>query len=311
MTRLLLAVLAAKLVGCGPQEPPELPPSGCADDSGCLEAPRLACRAGACVEPVCAAGSIYVPSGRYVRGCQGSDGDCDASAQPAHTVTLSHGFCLAATELTVGQYRACLAAGHCPPPSPPESLSSLRCSLDQATWTDAAGGSEALPMTCLLWAEAAAACASLGGRLPTEAEWERAARGSDGRAFPWGRSMPVLCDQGVNFAGTDCSGRPWPAAASGRQGAMVRSPFGALDLAGNVSEWVADAFAQDAYGACRDGCTDPLGPTEPAAALLRARRGGSFASRPPELRAYAREFHLSAGPRSDLIGVRCASSPER
>lgn len=253
--------------------------------------------------PGCPAGSSYVRGGSFSRGCQASDPDCASDAQPAHTVILSHGFCMATTELSVGDYRQCLDSGKCPQPP---SSDSLRCSPDLATWTSAAGTSESLPMTCLLWSEARAACAALSGRLPTEAEWERAARGDDGRSLPWGKAAPVLCDQGVNFAGSGCPGRPWPAVSDGRQGVMLRGPYGALDLAGNVSEWVADFYAPDAYAACASGCTDPIGPAASPATGLRVRRGGTYASQLAELRTYARDFHLPDGPRSDLVGVRCA-----
>lgn len=307
-SRLALAI-AATLLACSaaPVDPGDAG-AGCLDDRGCTAAPALACRAGRCVAPVCPQGSSYVRGGRFTLGCQPGDPDCGSDAQPAHPVTLSAGFCLAVTELSVGAYRRCLASGACPPPTAPQTLDSLRCSPDLATWTAAAGASEALPMTCLLWSEAQAACLSVGGRLPTEAEWERAARGEDGRSLPWGRGAPVLCDQGVNFAGSGCPGRPWPAVSDGRQGVMLRGPSGSFDLAGNVSEWVADFYAPDGYATCASGCTDPAGPAAAPATGLRVRRGGSYASALSELRTYARDFHLPTGPRSDLVGVRCAFS---
>lgn len=286
--------------------------SGCDSDAGCAVAPMLACRDRVCVDPGCPQGSVYVTAARFRQGCDNSEAECDSTAQPAHLTTLSRGFCIAEAELSVGEYRACLDAGKCAPPAAPQTLSDLRCSTDHATWTDSAAQNERMPMDCLLWSEADSACAFLGGRLPSEAEWERAARGDDNRAYPWGRGDPIYCDQGVNFAGVACPGIPWSTQTEERQGAMVRSPFLAFDLGGNLSEWVADIYTQDAYSACRDGCTDPAGPTIPITDnTLRVRRGGSFQSPTAELRTYAREFHVATGPRSDLIGARCAFPPAR
>lgn len=214
---------------------------------------------------------------------------------------------MAVTELTVGDYRACLASGGCLPPAPPESLASLRCSSDLSTFTLVAQDQEDLPMNCLLWSEAQAACRAQGGRLLFEAEWERAARGRDGRFFPWGNSTPRFCAQGANFAGPDCSGKPWRITAPTALEVMRSSPFGGMDLAGNLSEWTADYFAEDGYAACAAGCTDPQGP---ALGFLRVRRGGSFASPASELHSYAREFHVPEGPRSALVGARCAFAPK-
>lgn len=277
--------------------------TACRSDESCLSGEAVRCEDGVCVVPRCPAGSRYVPNGRFRRGCTAMDSDCEANAQPAHDVTLGSGFCLAETEITVAEYRRCLDAGRCPVPPAPESLSSLRCSSDRATWTVSGGGDETLPMSCLLWAEAAAYCASVGGRLPTEAEWERAARGRDDRPFPWGRSEPVSCEQGVNYLGLGCSGLPWSAVPGERSGPLLRGAFGQIDLGGNLSEWVADYFDEKAYSSCSSGCADPSGPT---GGEVRVRRGGTFLSEAGELRSYAREFHRPAGPRSDLIGGRCA-----
>jgi formylglycine-generating enzyme required for sulfatase activity len=280
----------------------------CTSDESCLSGDATRCEAGACVTPRCPSGTRYVPGGRYRRGCSAASEDCEASAQPAHEVTIRSGFCLAEYETSVAAYRSCLDQGGCPQPPAPETLASLRCSTDRATWTPDASGDETLPMSCLLWSEAAAYCASAGGRLPTEAEWERAARGRDDRPFPWGRAAAVTCDQGANFAGLGCGELPWPATSADRSGAMQRGPFGHFDLGGNLSEWVADFYDPAAYTACGMACTDPGGPAQ---GEVHVRRGGTFLSPLSELRSFAREFHRPQGPRSDLIGVRCAFSVAR
>lgn len=296
-TVLLVSLAAA---GCSDEPPPDsgsgLP--GCRNDDDCDAQPvQRACRAGQCVDPGCPLGATYVAAGVFTRGCTSNDPDCDPSAQPAHAVTLTRSFCISRTELTVAQYRECAQAGSCPAPS------ELKCSNDFATWTATPAANEQLPMSCLFYSEAVAACAYLGGRLPTEAEWEKAARGRDGRSFPWGRLSPIGCDQGVNWAGTRCPGDPWTATAVNRSGAMVRSAAQAVDMAGNLWEWTADYYAETAYAACSGGCVDPQGPQT---GILRSRRGGSFqSSQVKELRTYYREFDLPEMQRYDGNGVRC------
>lgn len=293
----LLVSLAA--AGCGDAEVAPAPgPVECTKDDDCdAQAVRRACRNQQCVDPGCPLGGTYVAAGAFTRGCGVNDTDCETSAQPVHAVTLTHSYCISRTELTVAQYRACATAGRCP--APPE----LRCSNDLATWTATPATSEQLPMSCLYYSEAAAACAYLGGRLPTEAEWEKAARGRDGRTFPWGRATPASCDQGINWGGTRCPGAPWTASTDNRGGAMLRSAAQAVDMAGNLWEWVADYYAEDAYSACSAGCVDPQGPPT---GILRARRGGSFQStQTKELRTWFREFDLPEMQRYDGNGVRC------
>jgi formylglycine-generating enzyme required for sulfatase activity len=297
---LLLSFAAA---GC----PPELPSSPAADggrpeclsDDDCDAQPVLrACRNQHCADPGCPAGATYVGAGIYSAGCTSSDTDCDLNAQPAHAVTLTQGFCISKTELSVGQYRDCVTAGQCP------AAADLTCTNDRATWTPTPAAHEKLPMSCLFWSEAQAACTHLGGRLPTEAEWEKAARGRDRRPFPWGRVSPSSCDPGANWAGPGCPGTPWEATEANRQGSMLHSASYALDMAGNLWEWTADYYAEDAYAACSSGCVDPKGPPT---GTLRARRGGSFQStQTKELRSWFREFDLPELQRYDGNGVRCA-----
>jgi formylglycine-generating enzyme required for sulfatase activity len=296
------ALLALLLGGCFAEAPSLSAADGgaatCKSDDDCDAQPVLrACRNQRCVDPGCPLDGAYVGAGDFTRGCAPSDTDCEPSAQPVHAVTLTRSFCISRTELTVAQYRQCAAAGQCP--APPE----LRCSNDLATWTALPAGREGLPLSCLLFSEAAAAGAYLGGRLPTEAEWEKAARGRDRRAFAWGRAAPVGCDQGVNWAGTSCAGGPWDASEAGRKGAMLRSAAQAVDMAGNLWEWTADYYAEDAYAACSNGCVDPPGP---ATGILRSRRGGSFQSaQTKELRTWFREFGLPEQQRYDGNGARC------
>jgi formylglycine-generating enzyme required for sulfatase activity len=288
------------VAGCPnmPQSDPDNHLYTCASDDDCDAQPaQRACRHQHCVDPGCPAGQVYVGAGTYTRGCTSQDTDCDASSQPAHAVTLTQGFCFSKTELTVAQYRDCVNAGRCP------AAADLQCTNNTASWTPTAGNNEELPMNCLFWSEAKAACEHLGGRLPTEAEWEKAARGRDRRPFPWGYSMPATCDQGVNWAGGGCSGLPWAETTNNRQGSMQLSQAPAYDVAGNVWEWVADYYADDSYLACSGGCTDPPGPS---VGTLRGRRGGSFESGlTKELRTWYREFDLPEMQRYDGNGVRC------
>ena len=270
----------------------------CKSDDDCDAQPVLrACRNRQCGDPGCPAGATFVAAGSFTQGCSSNDADCDTNAQPVHAVTLTHGFCISKTELSVAQYRDCVSNGHCAAPA------DLQCTSDFATWTPDAAANEALPMSCLLWSEAKAACTHLGGRLPTEAEWEKAARGRDRRTFPWGNTAPVACDRGANWAGPSCTDKPWEVTADGRQGAMQYSASYAVDMAGNLWEWTADYYAEDAYASCGGGCADPQGPS---GGILRSRRGGSFQSPlTKELRTWFREFDLPEDQRYDGNGVRC------
>lgn len=291
--------LLSLLTGCdGIMAANVIPGTACRSDDDCdSQAALRACLGGVCADPGCPAGTVYVGAGSFSRGCDAADPDCLASAQPLSTVQINHALCVSATELSVAQYRACVSAGRCP------GSSALRCSLDLATWTESPAGNESLPMTCLLWSEAESACRFQGGRLPTEAEWEKAARGRDGRMYPWGRLQPLGCTSGANYAGPGCLNQPWSAVSSGRQGTQLYSASRAVDMAGNVWEWVTDYYADSAYKDCAMGCTDPLGPLS---GVTRGRRGGGFQSTQfKELKAWWRDFHTPETARSDSQGARC------
>jgi len=181
---------------------------------------------GAPAEQVAEAGMIGVPGGVFGMG---ADRIGEGDEQPAHPVTVAP-FLLDRTEVTNAEYHACEAAGACRPHD-------TQSSVDNGFGPDEAFRTPDRPISGVSHADAEAFCAWKGKRLPTEAEWERAARGSDGRKYPWGDTPaePRLAVYGAVIT-EDVGSRP--------RGA---GPYGHLDLAGNVWEWVADLYDPYAY----------------------------------------------------------------
>jgi formylglycine-generating enzyme required for sulfatase activity len=211
---------------------------------------------------------------------------------PAHDVTLG-AFHLDPFEVTVSQFALFLsyAAGeyHFHPDQPIERLE----------WGyDAVEGAGALPIHQVTWEAAHHYCLWAGKRLPTEAEWEFAAAGTEARTYPWGDDGPN-CDRAAYFTSTThCEEGP---IAVGLHPVGV-TPDGVYDLAGNVAEWVADR-----YGDYPDGAqTDPTGPDE---GNLRVIRGGGFLEWSQALRTHTRRGADPAA-RSANVGFRCAWSEE-
>jgi eukaryotic-like serine/threonine-protein kinase len=163
---------------------------------------------------------VLIPAGPFVRGSTRA-----LDERPVQTKKLP-AYRIDRTEVTRGMYAACVAARRCPAPA----------GVDLAVDRD-------LPMTNVTFNEARAFCSFAGGRLPSEDEWEKAARGTDGREFPWGND--VACDKANwgNFDGEGpCRGKnPGRPEVVGTRPAGA-SPYGVLDLAGNVWEWVAGRY---------------------------------------------------------------------
>jgi formylglycine-generating enzyme required for sulfatase activity len=264
---------------------------GAASEGSPAATPRISAHSVAALaapRPALKIDRVRIPAGPFVRGStRGADDE-----RPARTVTLSS-FLIDRTEVTQAMYARCVAAGRCPP----------RGRIGPKLQED-----PDLPMTDVSWHEARTFCAFAAGRLPTEAEWEKAARGSDGREYPWGAEADCTRANWGNFGGEGpCAGRsenPGAPVAVGRypNGA---SPYGVLDLAGNVWEWVDDRYAL-AWGE-----PPPVPPThgDPGADQpRRVVRGGSCCSYFVPPRAANRNGWAPDHRDADL-GFRCAAGP--
>ena len=214
---------------------------------------------------------VRIPAGAFDMGCVPGDDRCGGDEHPRHHVLISKPFELMATEVTVGMFRA---TGRQPDEQPPWS-----------TGPD-------FPLVIVEWQEALDYCGAVGGRLPTEAEWEYAARGGRGdQIFPWGNQDP-----------TDLAGAAHGAAFEGDAARPVKTfganAFGLYDMAGNAWEWVTDFGGF--YGP-RDE-TDPKGPDNGRARVVR---GGSYGDDPSNLRISNRT--PNAPDRANInVGFRCA-----
>ena len=164
---------------------------------------------------------VRVPAGPFVMG---EDARGEADERPRHTRTLP-AYEIDRTEVTRENYERCVRAGRCTGPRP----------------HDARFRDPRQPVVGVSWFQATAYCAWVGARLPTEAEWEKAARGGDGRTFPWGETYPTL--RMATFGHEEHTGHPDPVGSH----PGFPSPYGALDLAGNVWEWVDDPYDPYAY----------------------------------------------------------------
>lgn len=205
---------------------------------------------------------------------------------PARAIRL-RGYRIDRTEVTQARYARCVAAGACVP------------SRTHATDDRVVG--DTLPVTGVTFADAEAYCAFAGGRLPTEAEWERAARGDDpNRLFPWGSVFDEHLANHGGVPGRSADGDGVRHLAPVGSYPAGRSPFGAEDMAGNVWEWTTDHFRPGSYAE-----DVPVAPTGPDGGIGRVVRGGSWRSTPVSLRVTAR-FPVAETQHGPDLGFRCA-----
>lgn len=254
--------------------------------AGLIVAQPAAGRAG---NAVLAGAEVFVPAGLFLMGCAPDNMYvvCDDDASPIHAVYLD-AFYIDRTEVTNAQYAACVAAEAC---SKPLSNASY---FHSDYYTNPRYANH--PVINVDWVRAYQYCAWVGKRLPSEAEWEKAARGTDMRWFPWGNEPPT-CDRGSY---TWCTYDPVPVGSY----PTSASPYGALDMVGNVREWVNDFYDRRYYD--NSPYFNPRGPEQDLGkgALVR---GGSWADDERAITVYVR-LDESEILKHQKIGFRCARS---
>jgi formylglycine-generating enzyme required for sulfatase activity len=231
-------------------------------------------------------GMVYVPAGEFTMG----SGKEDSDEQPMHTVYLD-AFYIDKHEVTNAQYRACVDAGTCNVPS-------------DTTHYDHANYAQH-PVVYVSWNDADTYCQWAGKLLPTETQWEKAARGTNGRIYPWGNAFDGsklnFCDANCRYDWKDTSANDgYAETAPVGSFPAGASPYGALDMAGNVLEWVADWHDSGYYSQ-----SPALNPPGLGSGEDRVLRGGTWVNTRADARCASR---LSAYPdyRNHGVGFRCA-----
>ncbi len=252
----------------------------------------------------CPDGMASVPSGDVFIGAD--DGESDE--RPSHKLTLN-AFCIDLGEVTVGEFAQCAKDNGCSPGAKTVDYRGIKPE-DHTLWDEFCntGKSDKAshPQNCVTWDQASSYCKWANKRLPTEEEWEYAARGTDGRKYPWGNELPTPTT--VNGCGPECVtkgnllGQPWQplysttdgfeSTAPSRSFEAGKSPFGVYDLEGNVEEWTASATCPYPGNNCQSD--------------NRTTRGAAWTSGDPrEFRASARNKNAPTA-RTAEIGFRCA-----
>jgi formylglycine-generating enzyme required for sulfatase activity len=224
---------------------------------------------------------VLVPGGEFTMGSPAGDAD----EQPAHRV-LVDSFFMDKYEVTVRQYGVFLQEAGGDRPSEWKTMNKT--------------ANQNRPVMGVDWADAVRYCKWAGKRLPTEAEWEKAARGTDGRLYPWGNDPPTSLHANFGKTGSNDHGSLAPVGTLEHG----KSPYGIYDMAGNVWEWVSDWY-DDAYYKN----SPPQNPVGPSMGGFKVIRGGSWASGPRNLRSADRYWDPPSFRSLYFPGFRCAKNP--
>jgi formylglycine-generating enzyme required for sulfatase activity len=260
---------------------------------------------------------VFVPGGQFFMG---SD-EGTTREKPAHNVKLSP-FCIDVYEVSVAKYVACSDQGKCKRAARTNQWEGITAS-DKKTYDPLCNATESdgravHPINCVDWERADTYCKGMlpHGRLPTEAEWEFAARGSDGRLYPWGDEAPSA--KYLNACGSECvawgkshgvslpamykANDGWPNTAPVGSFPSGKSRFGLMDVVGNVWEWVGDW-----YGPYTDApSTDPRGPESGTGKVMR---GGAWNGSDPSWVRPSFRYMNDPASSSYGVGFRCAADP--
>jgi len=247
--------------------------------------------------------------------------DLSDDAKPPHSVKVAT-FCIDKHEVTAGAYAACFEKGECERPLDHVSWPDITPALKKrfSPFCNAMRGDRAThPINCVPWSMADTFCKRRGARLPSEAEWEFAARGSRQRTYPWGDEPPD--NTRLNACGAECAkwgasnGQTMPKMYEQDDGFPSTAPVGSfpagataegvLDLAGNVWEWTADWHAP--YPTSGETQVDPHGPEK---GTERVVRGGDFFGANKDWAKPAWRWETTPDTYNHAIGFRCASSPK-
>lgn len=236
-----------------------------------------------------------IPAGDFIMGTSRS---YSRAGQPKRTVYLDT-YWIDTTEVTVAAYRRCVDAKACTPADTTKNNDCVMSLTTENNWS--VPNREDHPINCVTWTQAKTFCEWVGKRLPTEAEWEKAARGNSGFDYPWGNIDEPSCDFAVMMQNDeDGCGRKstWPV-GSKKKG---ESSSGVLNMAGNVSEWTADWYAP------KFDTSQTRNPQGPESGKTKVRKGGTFNSR--------FGLHIMPATRYDtfpdaafaFLGFRCAKN---
>ena len=265
----------------------------------------------------CPKGAVFVAGGDFFMGRN----DGGEAEKPAHPVKLTP-YCIDEFEVTVARYLACSNSGKCLRASTTNETTALMGATQHAAYDPVCNANEPKhvrhPINCVDWDQAERFCREAGGRLPTEAEWELAARGHDGRAYPWGDDPPGPMTG--NSCGTEClawakkhgvladfphamyeADDNWPTTAPVGSFPAGKSSFGVQDMVGNVAEWTSDWYAPYT----KDVATTVVDPKGPPSGEGRVIRGGAWNAIDPAWANPTLRFHQPQTNRSHGTGFRC------